>query len=141
MESRGFALPEGAVTDDDQTPPEPVAATRFNPVLTPTMAIVLFTLGLLAGVPLAIFGLDIIIDNAQTVFTVLLAIFLFLVVLAVLVMAFRQTIWSRMFRYGQVELDRFARPLSEVARFAAEQKVAEATIVAQEFAEMALARY
>lgn len=128
------------MTEDKQASAEPAAA-RSNPVLTPTMAIVLFALGLMAGVPLAIFGLDIIIDNAQTIFTILLAIFLILVVLAVLVMAFRQTLWSRMFRYGQVELDRFARPLSEVARFAAEQKVAEATNAAQEFAEMALARY
>ncbi len=114
---------------------------RFANAVSPGIAFVIFGLGLMTGIPLAIFGFDILMDNAPVLFAALLALLGFVVFVTVLVLAFRRPIWERLFRFGAVEMDRFARPLANVARYAAEQKVQDATQSAQELAELVLARY
>ncbi|MEO3385479.1 pentapeptide repeat-containing protein [Mesorhizobium sp. CAU 1741] len=122
-------------------PAQPRPMFRASDFVSPTMAFVIFALGLLAGFPIAIFGFDLLLDNAAPLFSILLGLFAFVVLITVLILAFRRPIWERMFRYGQVEMDRFAQPLAEVARFAAQQKAPEATDAARNLAEMVLARY
>lgn len=105
------------------------------------VASVVFIIGVVVGFPLATFGAEFITQNAAVVFTLLFAFFVLVVVVAGVVLIFRQTIWERLFQRGQVEMERFARPLADVARFAAMKKVSEATESARDLAELVLARY
>lgn len=109
--------------------------------MSPAVAVAVFALGLLAGLPIAIFGFEMLVENAEPLFTVLLGLFAFVVFLTFVIIVFRRPIWERLFRFGQVEMDRFAEPLADVARFAAEQNVPQATRAARDLAEMVLANY
>ena len=105
------------------------------------VASVIFIIGVVVGFPLATFGAEFITQNAAVVFTLLFALFVLVVVIAGVVLIFRRTIWERLFQRGQVEMERFARPLADVARYAAMKKVSEATESARDLAELVLARY
>lgn len=105
------------------------------------IALLIFALGLLCGIPVAMFGVDIIVDNAFVIFAVMFGLLLISAVLTAVIIAFRRPILQTVVRRSEVEMERFARPLAAVARFAAEQKVNEATEAAREVGELMLARY
>lgn len=127
--------------------------TGEGPVVTPEVrrvappgvgvgiGILIFVLGIALGFPVAIFGLDFFLENAGAMFGLLFALLFVVVVATVLLLIFRQQIWGKLFRYGQVEMQRFADPMAEVARAAAQQNVEMATSAARQLAEMMLARY
>jgi len=117
-------------------------AKAFNAAMaTLGIAIVVFVIGVVVGYPLATFGIEFITGNAGAVFTLLFILFVLVLLVAGTLLIFRRPIWQSLFRRGEVEMERFARPLSDVARFAALQKVAEATESARDLAELVLARY
>ncbi len=105
------------------------------------LSIMVFLIGVVVGVPIANFGADVLVEYAGQVFGILFGVFLVVVIIASLVALFRRRIWGHVFKRAEFEMERFARPLAEVAKFAAEQRVAEATAAARDLAEMALARY
>lgn len=117
-------------------------AMAFNTAMaTLGIALVVFVIGVVVGYPLATFGVEFLTSNAGMVFGVLFGFFVLVLVIAGTLMIFRKQIWESLFKRGEVEMERFARPLSDVARFAALQKVAEATESARDLAELVLARY
>lgn len=127
-------------------PPEvdrPGARARaFNTAMaTLGIATVVFIIGVVVGYPLSTFGIEFFTQNAGTVFGILFGFFVLILVIAGVLMIFRRQIWESLFKRGEVEMERFARPLSDVARFAALQKVQEATESARDLAELVLARY
>jgi uncharacterized protein YjbI with pentapeptide repeats len=128
-----------------QTPPvdRPGArAAAFNTAMaTLGISLVVFVIGVVVGYPLATFGVEFLTGNAGMVFGVLFGFFVLVLLIAGALMIFRKPIWESLFKRGEVEMERFARPLSDVARFAALQKVAEATESARDLAELVLARY
>jgi len=139
------------VSQDSEGPsqPEPpqierpgARATAFNSaVATAGIATVVFVIGVVVGFPLATFGVEFLTNNAGVVFGLLFIFFVLVLMSAGALMIFRKPLWERLFRHGEIEMERFARPLSNVARFAALQKVAEATESARDLAELVLARY
>jgi uncharacterized protein YjbI with pentapeptide repeats len=104
-------------------------------------SIIVFIIGVVVGVPIANFGANVLVEYAGQVFGILFALFLIIVLVAALIALFRRRIWGVLFKRAEIEMDRFARPLAEVARFAAEQRVADATSAARDLAELVLARY
>lgn len=138
-------MSEGNGAEDKTTPqverPGAQAKAFNNAVATAGIAAVVFIIGVVVGFPLATFGVEFLTGNAGVVFGLLFAFLVLVLVVTGLLMIFRKTIWERLFRRGEIEMERFARPLSEVARFAALQKVAEATESARDLAELVLARY
>jgi hypothetical protein len=117
------------------------ARSLNNAVAIFAMALVVFIIGVVVGFPLATFGVGFVTENASVVFTLLFAFFVLAVIVAGTVLIFRRPIWESLFRRGEVEMERFARPLANVARFAALKQVAEATESARDLAELVLARY
>ncbi len=105
------------------------------------LSIVVFLIGVGVGIPIANFGADVLVQYAGQVFGILFGLFLIAVIVAGLIALFRRRIWGVVFKRAEFEMERFARPLADVAKFAAEQRVAEATEAARNLAEMALARY
>ncbi|MGV3491728.1 MAG: pentapeptide repeat-containing protein [Devosia sp.] len=134
---------------DDKQGQEPPAPSRpgaeakaFNAAMgTFGIALVVFIIGVVVGFPIATFGVEFLTNNAGMVFGLLFGFLVLVLVIAAGVTIFRQQIWQGLFKRGEVEMERFARPLSEVARFAALQKVQEATDSARDLAELVLARY
>ncbi|MBK8086376.1 MAG: pentapeptide repeat-containing protein [Devosia sp.] len=104
-------------------------------------AILVFILGIIVGIPIANFGADVLLRYTREVFAILFGVFLVILLVAGLVGLFRRQIWGAVFRRAEFEMERFARPLSDVARFAAEKRVDEATGAARDLAELVLARY
>lgn len=102
---------------------------------------VVFILGVVVGIPVALFGAEVLLLYAGQVFAALFGVFIIALAIAALVGLFRKQIWRALFRRAEFEVHRFARPLSEVARFAASQRVQEATDAARDLAELVLARY
>ena len=100
-----------------------------------------FVLGVACGVPVAIFMPGFLSDHGSVVLGIVLGALLFALVILSLVFVFRQPLWRWVFQRSEVEVTRFAGPLADVARYAAGQKVEEATQAARSFAEIALARY
>lgn len=105
------------------------------------LATVVFILGVVAGIPVALFGTEVLLLYSGQVFAALFGVFVVCLVIAALIGLFRKRIWGALFGRVEFEVQRFARPLSEVARFAASQRVQEATDAARDLAEMVLARY
>lgn len=128
---------ESGITDE----PKPAGKSSPHNVGIVGLSIVVFLIGVVVGVPIANFGADVLVEYAGQVFGVLFGVFLVVVIIASLVALFRRRIWGVVFKRAEFEMERFARPLAEVAKFAAEQRVAEATEAARDLAEMALARY
>ncbi|UYO00806.1 MAG: pentapeptide repeat-containing protein [Devosia sp.] len=104
-------------------------------------AVLVFVLGVVTGFPLATTGVQFLTENLGQVLTVLLVLLLVALVIATLLFIFRKQIWGSLFRRGEIEMERFAQPLADVARYAATQKVDEATDAARSLAELVLARY
>jgi uncharacterized protein YjbI with pentapeptide repeats len=136
------------MTDDKQgqETPEPSRpgeqARAFNAAMaTLGISVVVFIIGVVVGYPLATFGIEFFTANAGMVFGLLFGFLVLALVIGGVLMIFRRQIWESLFKRGEVEMERFARPLSEVARFAALQKVQEATDSARDLAELVLARY
>ena len=105
------------------------------------ISIIVFMIGVVVGVPIANFGANVLIEYAGQVFGILFGVFLLIVIVAALVALFRRRIWGILFKRAEIEMERFARPLAQVAKFAAEQRVADATDAARDLAELVLARY
>lgn len=128
---------ESGITDE----PKPAGKSSPHNIGIVGLSIMVFLIGVVVGVPIANFGADVLVEYAGQVFGVLFGVFLVVVIIASLVALFRRRIWGHVFKRAEFEMERFARPLAEVAKFAAEQRVAEATEAARDLAEMALARY
>lgn len=103
--------------------------------------LVVFVLGFVCGIPIAMFAPSMVADYGQLVITVILSVLFALALILSVVFALRDRIWRWLFRRSEIELSRFAGPLSDVAKSAAEGKVDAATDAARTFAEIALARY
>jgi len=103
--------------------------------------ILLFVLGLVAGFPLATSGTGYIADNLGQIFSVVLTLLIVFLFIAAVIFIFRRQIWESLFRRGEIEIERFALPLADVARYAARQQVEQATDAARNLAELVLARY
>ncbi|RUT35100.1 pentapeptide repeat-containing protein [Arsenicitalea aurantiaca] len=103
--------------------------------------LLVFVLGLLTGFPIAIFGFDILVQHAATAFALLIGLLFLVVIVSVLILAFRRPIWQRVFGHAEVELERMAQPMGEVVRLAAGGEVAEASRVAGDLARFVAARY
>lgn len=117
-------------------------ATAFNTAMaTLGISLVVFIIGVVIGFPLATFGVEFVTNNSGAVFGILFGFLVLILLVGGTVAIFRKQIWGMLFKRGEVEMERFARPLAEVARFAALQKVAEATESARDLAELVLARY
>ena len=104
-------------------------------------ALLVFIIGVACGIPAAIFMPGFLTDHGSVVLGIVLGAFLFVTVVLALIFVFRQPLWRWVFKRTEVEVTRFASPLADVARYAANQKVEEATAAARDFAEIALARY
>lgn len=101
----------------------------------------IFVLGFFCGVPLAIFAPELISEYGGLMIAALVLVMVTIVSFLAILFILRHRIWFWLFRRGEIELTRFAGPLSDVARSAAEGRVADATQAARNFAELALARY
>lgn len=133
---------EGGQTPPSESSRPGAQAQAFNAALAMAgIAIVVFVIGVVVGFPVATFGVEFLTQNAGMVFGLLFGFFVLVLLVAGVVLIFRQQIWQSLFKRGEVEMERFARPLSDVARYAALQKVAEATESARDLAELVLARY
>ncbi|MEM9277148.1 MAG: pentapeptide repeat-containing protein [Pseudomonadota bacterium] len=98
-------------------------------------------LGLALGAVFSTFGLKLFAENAAAIFSAMLGLVIFLVTIFVLLVILRRRIWSKVFQRTEIEIERLAAPLSDVARHAAEQDVPKATGAARNLAELVLARY
>jgi len=124
---------------------------RGSPVLNSTpardwryrggSAMLVFIIGVACGIPVAIFMPGFLTDHGSVVLGIVLGAFLFVTVVLSLIFVFRQPLWRWVFQRTEIEVTRFAGPLADVARYAAGQRVEEATEAARNFAEIALARY
>ncbi|MCR9124392.1 MAG: pentapeptide repeat-containing protein [Phyllobacteriaceae bacterium] len=126
-------LPEGR--------PDGEPGYRYLPRRSFPFGLVVFVLGFVCGIPIAMFAPSMVADYGQLVITVILSVLFALALILSMVFALRDRIWRWLFRRSEIELSRFAGPLSDVAKSAAEGKVDAATDAARTFAEIALARY
>ena len=100
-----------------------------------------FMIGIACGVPAALFLPTFLSDYGAAVLAIILGAMLFAVILMVILFIFRASLFRWLFRRSEVEISKFAGPLADVARHAAEKRVPEATQAARHFAELALSRY
>jgi uncharacterized protein YjbI with pentapeptide repeats len=105
------------------------------------MVLLVFVLGVAMGFPAATLGVGFLVDNAAPVLGGLMAGLIVVIAFTGIVIAYRRRIWSALFRRGEVEAERLAGPIADVARFVAEHKIPEAMTSARDFAELAVARY
>lgn len=122
-------------------PADARAAVVNSAMRTAGIAAVVFVIGVVVGFPLTTFGVEFVTNNAGVVFGILFIFLVLALLVTGVVVIFRRPLWERLFRHGEIEMERFAGPLSNVARFAALQQVAEATQSARDLAELVLARY
>ncbi|MEL6201163.1 MAG: pentapeptide repeat-containing protein [Pseudomonadota bacterium] len=105
------------------------------------LGFVTFILGIALGIPLAFLAPSLVTEYGRFALAVILTVmFTMLLVLSILFLL-RERLWQLIFRRGEVELKRFAEPLSEAAFGAADRQPERATKAARTFVEMALARY
>ena len=126
---------------EPEEPPPPTAKPDSQGIGIVGTSIIVFILGVVVGIPVANFGADVLVRYAGEVFAILFGVFLVIVLIAGIIAFFRKQIWGAIFHRAEIEMDRFARPLADVAKFAAEQKVEQATHAARDLAELVLARY
>jgi uncharacterized protein YjbI with pentapeptide repeats len=105
------------------------------------VGLMLFALGLFCGIPMAFFGFDYFVEYSAGVFGFLLGLLGTSIILMVLVLVFRRPIWQRLYSRGEIEVEKLAAPLAEVAKNAAAQKMDDAFDAAKNFVELVLARY
>lgn len=101
----------------------------------------LFLLGLFCGVPMAFFGFDAFVTYSAGFFGFMLGLLGTGVAILIFALVFRRPIWERLYKRGEVEVEKMAAPLADVAKYAAAQRLGDATDAARNFAEMVLARY
>lgn len=106
-----------------------------------TIAFLIFLLGVVTGFPAATLGVAFFIDNAVPVFGAIVGVLVIALSIIGLILVFRKRIWAAIFKRGEVEAARIATPLTNVARFTAEQKLGEAALAARELVEMGISRY
>jgi uncharacterized protein YjbI with pentapeptide repeats len=121
--------------------PEPKKPRDSHGIGIAGTSIIVFILGVIVGIPIANMGADVLVRYAGEVFAVLFGVFLIILLIAGAIAFFRKQIWGAIFHRAEIEMDRFARPLADVAKFAAEQDVQQATGAARDLAELVLARY
>jgi len=105
------------------------------------MVLLVFVLGVAMGFPAATLGVGFLVDNAVPVLGGMMAALIVVLAFTGIVIAYRRRIWSALFRRGEIEAERLAGPLADIARFAAGRQIPEAARSAREFAELAVARY
>ncbi len=135
--------PEGgeeSVTVVVSSPPETPADERRAGFQT-AMIFLVFIIGIACGVPAALFLPTFLSDYGAAVLSIILGAMLFAVILMAMLFIFRAALFRWLFRRSEVEISKFAGPLADVARHAAEKRVPEATQAARHFAELALSRY
>ena len=135
--------PEGGeenVTVIVSSGPEAPADERRAGLQT-ALSLLIFAIGLACGVPAALFMPTFLSDYGAAVLSIVLGAMLFAVVLMAILFIFRASLFKWMFKRTEVEISKFAGPLADVARHAAEKRVPEATQAARHFAELALSRY
>lgn len=107
-----------------------------------TMVAILFlVLGVGLGFMLSLLDEELIINGFNAIIVFLLALLAFFGILAAFLFRYRQRLLSGIFNKSEIELQHFAQPLSDVARFAADRDVGQATRAAKDFGEILLARY
>lgn len=126
----------GVIEPDEDAPSRDSSAIGTAGLVT-----IVFILGVVVGIPVALFGAEVLLRYAGQVFALLFGVFVVALLIAAVIALFRKQIWGALFKRAEVEMHRFARPLADVARFAANQKVQEATDAARDLAELVLARY
>ncbi len=102
------------------------------------VAVLVFVLGIVTGFPLATAGADAIASNLGFLLSILITLLVVAVGIIGVVFVFRNRIWTSLFRRGEIEVEKFAGPLADVARYAATQQVEEATLAARNLAELVL---
>jgi uncharacterized protein YjbI with pentapeptide repeats len=105
------------------------------------LPLLVFVLGVMAGIPIALFGIDFLVANAALAFALLVGVLLILTIGGVAIIAFRRPIWQGLFKVGEVELSRMAEPIGDVVRLTAEKRIPEATVAAGQLARFVIARY
>ncbi|MBU1305063.1 MAG: pentapeptide repeat-containing protein [Alphaproteobacteria bacterium] len=125
----------------EATGPRPGKRSALAALSSTGVGMLVFVLGVVTGFPLATAGADVVAQNLGMVLTALLGLLVALVVVIITIVVFRNRIWTGLFRRGEFEIEKFAGPLADVARFAARQQVEEATGAARNLAELVLARY
>lgn len=105
------------------------------------VTVLVFMIGIACGVPAALFMPTFLSDYGAAVLSIILGAMLFAVILMVMLFIFRAALFRWLFKRSEVEISKFAGPLADVARHAAEKRVPEATQAARHFAELALSRY
>ena len=105
------------------------------------LPLLVFVLGVMAGIPIALFGIDFLVANAALAFAVLVGVLLILTIGGVAIIAFRRPIWQGLFKVGEIELSRMAEPIGDVVRLTSEKRIPEATVAAGQLARFLMARY
>jgi len=100
-----------------------------------------FGFGLAAGVLLAVAGSGVLEDGAGLIVSLLVVALVVLGGLGAVVVALRRPLWRRIFGHVEVQIEQFARPLSEVAERAIARDPEGATAAARDLVSLALARY
>jgi len=101
----------------------------------------LFILGLFTGLPMAFFGFDYFVTYSAGFFGFLLGLLGTTIAILIFALVFRRPIWERLYKRGEVEVEKMAAPLANVAKHAAAKRLDDATDAAKDLAEMVLARY
>ncbi|MEO1747797.1 MAG: pentapeptide repeat-containing protein [Pseudomonadota bacterium] len=105
------------------------------------LGFVTFLLGIALGIPLAFMAPNLVTEYGRFALAVILTVMFTMLLMLSILFLLRERLWQMIFRRGEVELKRFAEPLSEVAVGAADRQPERATKAARTFVEMALARY
>ncbi|HHI89173.1 MAG TPA: pentapeptide repeat-containing protein, partial [Hellea balneolensis] len=105
------------------------------------VGLMLFILGLACGLPLAMLGFDSFVKYSAAFYGFLLGLLGTSIALLILILIFRRPIWQRLYNRGEVEVERLAEPLADMARNAAKKDMDGATDAAKNFAELILARW
>ncbi|MDP2119497.1 MAG: pentapeptide repeat-containing protein [Hoeflea sp.] len=132
---------DAALGDDPRAPPASQAKPDRDWRYRGGSAMLVFIIGVACGIPVAIFMPGFLTDHGSVVLGIVLGAFFFVTIVLSMIFVFRQPLWRWVFQRTEVEVTRFAGPLADVARYAASQKVDEATSAARDFAEIVLARY
>lgn len=105
------------------------------------LGFVTFMLGIALGIPLAFLAPSLVTEYGRFALAVIITVMFTMLLMLSVLFLLRERLWRMVFRRGEVELKRFAEPLSEVAVGAADRQPERATKAARTFVEMALARY
>jgi len=105
------------------------------------IGLLLFTLGIGVGFPLAIVGSEFLSVNADVVVTIVLTALFILCVIGTVFLIFRQRILRYLFNVSSAQLEQFAGPLAETARHIVDRKADAAASSAEKLTKLAFARW